>query len=134
MTLDREDIEAIAMRVAALLEARAPAPPERPGNLVDAAVVARELGVERDWVYSHAKELGAIRLGGPRGRLRFDLDRILEGDNSTASKRRASPVRRRASRRLKPNPAPQPKVKSHKKQRRASDSALAQRLSDNTGR
>jgi hypothetical protein len=134
VTLDREDIEAIATRVAALLEARALGSPQEPSGLVDAAVVARELGVERDWVYSHAKELGAIRLGGPHGRLRFDLNKVLEGDDSTASGRRASPVRRRAPRRLKPNSAPRLKVKSHKKQRRASGSAPAQRLSDNTGR
>jgi hypothetical protein len=41
--------------------------------LVDAATLAAELGVSRDWVYEHAAELGALRLGsGPRARLRFD--------------------------------------------------------------
>ena len=31
--------------------------------LVDAAALAAELGVSRDYVYEHAAELGALRLG-----------------------------------------------------------------------
>jgi hypothetical protein len=73
MTLDAEDIESIATRVAELLRDEAPPSPAR---LADAAEVARELGVDRDWVYAHARELGGVRLGGGRGRLRFDLARI----------------------------------------------------------
>jgi hypothetical protein len=71
------DIEAIAVRVVALMESRA-APAAR---LVDAAQLASILGVERDWVYAHAKELHAVRLGGPRGRLRFDLAAVLRSLN-----------------------------------------------------
>ncbi len=49
------------------------------GQLVDAAEVARRLGVERSWVYAHADEIGGIRLGnGPRARLRFDPDTVAE--------------------------------------------------------
>jgi hypothetical protein len=73
MTLDPEDIESIAVRVAELLREQQPSSAPR---LADAAAVARELGVDRDWVYEHAEELGAARLGGARGRLRFDLVRI----------------------------------------------------------
>jgi hypothetical protein len=73
MTLDPEDIESIAARVAELLREQQPSSASR---LADAAEVARELGVDRDWVYAHAEELGAARLGGARGRLRFDLVRI----------------------------------------------------------
>lgn len=73
MTLDREDIELIAARVAELLGGEMPEPAAR---LVDAATVARELGIDRDWVYAHAHQLGAARLGGERGRLRFDLAKI----------------------------------------------------------
>ena len=68
-------VEAIARRVAELLD---PGTGKAPATLVDASAVARELGVERDWVYSHATALGAIRLGGPRGRLRFDLSTVRE--------------------------------------------------------
>jgi hypothetical protein len=43
------------------------------GPLVDAAQLARELSVSRDFIYEHAAELGALRLGaGPKARLRFD--------------------------------------------------------------
>ncbi len=73
MTLDHEDIELIAVRVVGLLREEMPASPAR---MADAATVARELGVDRDWVYAHARELGAVRLGGARGRLRFDLANI----------------------------------------------------------
>ena len=46
----------------------------RRGELVDASEVARRFGVSRGWVYEHAGELGALRLGGgPRPRLRFEL-------------------------------------------------------------
>jgi hypothetical protein len=46
-------------------------------QLLDAAAVARMLGVTRGWVYEHAAELGAIRLGsGTRPRLRFDPLRV----------------------------------------------------------
>ncbi len=76
-----EDIEAIARRVAALLGTGSIAQ----GPLVDAAELARLLGIERSWVYTHAIELGAIRLGGGRRpRLRFDprlaVERIRRGE------------------------------------------------------
>jgi hypothetical protein len=72
-------IEQIAQRVAYLLHERQthdhnqarPAPP----RLLDATQIARHLGVTRTWVYEHATQLGAIRLGtGSKARLRFDLD------------------------------------------------------------
>jgi hypothetical protein len=45
--------------------------------LVDPLTVARELGVSRGFVYAHADNLGAIRLGsGPKPRIRFDLDEV----------------------------------------------------------
>jgi hypothetical protein len=74
VTLDDEDIEAIAQRVTKLLAHTPPAPP----RLVDAATLAGMLGVERDWIYAHATELGAIRLGGPTGRLRFEPGHALK--------------------------------------------------------
>lgn len=41
--------------------------------LIDASALAAELGVSRDFIYEHAHELGALRLGnGPKARLRFD--------------------------------------------------------------
>jgi hypothetical protein len=78
--LDDETVERIAQRVACLLRESPPREadePVRPVRLVDAAALAARLGVRREWVYRHAKQLGAVRLGGPRGRLRFDLDEAL---------------------------------------------------------
>ena len=69
--LDPQTIEAIARRVVELLEKRG----LQSRELVDAAELARRLGIERSWVYSHAIELGAVKLGGgTKPRLRFDPD------------------------------------------------------------
>jgi hypothetical protein len=69
--LHPDDVEAIARRVAELI-----APPAAPA-LLTAAQVAVRFGVDRGWVYEHAVELGAVRLGdGPKPRLRFDPSRV----------------------------------------------------------
>jgi len=59
----------LAERLAPLLTSGAPGQPE---GLVDAHEIARRTGRSRWWVYEHAGELGAVRLGsGPRARLGF---------------------------------------------------------------
>lgn len=69
MTLDREDIEAVAKRVVDLLEER-----HSSVGLVDAKTLAHLLDVRPEWVRDHADELGALRLGdGPRARMKFDV-------------------------------------------------------------
>jgi predicted DNA-binding transcriptional regulator AlpA len=69
-------IDAIASRVAELLRAH-PIEPREPDALIDAGELARRTGVSRTWIYQHARELGAIRLGGgPNARLRFDPSTI----------------------------------------------------------
>ena len=69
---------AVAERVVEQLRDEQAAPPSEPG-LVDAAALARALGVSASYVYSRSSELGARRLGnGPRARLRFDLKRAVE--------------------------------------------------------
>lgn len=80
-------VDAIAERVTELLSAAPTA------GLVDAATVAVALGVSRDAIYAHADELGGRRIGtGPRGRLRFDLDRALAAWTSRPiSKRSQAP-------------------------------------------
>ena len=51
--------------------------PEQPEPLVDAAEIARRHGKTRWWVYQHAGELSAVRLGsGPRPRLGFSPARV----------------------------------------------------------
>jgi hypothetical protein len=107
--------DAIAERVAELLGAE-----NVPGGhrLMSAAEVAHELNVGRQWVYEHAEELGARRLGdSPRGRLRFDLETVRTAtaclmskqshgqDASAGAKSEDAPKRR--ERRL-PNRLPEP--------------------------
>lgn len=68
----------IADRVAERLVSLTPAPVQ-PEPLVDAAEIARLHGRTRSWVYEHAGELGAVRLGsGPRPRLAFSPARVAE--------------------------------------------------------
>lgn len=79
--------EALAERLAERLEERLAA--RATDALVDAATVARSLGVSRETVYAHAEELGAVRVGaGTRPRLRFDLERAR---SAWASSTRAIP-------------------------------------------
>ena len=67
-------VEAIASRVVELLSL--PQPVQPPRRLLSAAELAGELGVGRSFVYQHADELGAVRLGeGSKPRLRFDPER-----------------------------------------------------------
>ncbi len=79
----------------------------RPEALVDASEIARRIGRSRWWVYEHAGELGAVRLGsGSRPRLAFWPSRVDEYVQAAAQLRqpipappRARPQRRRSARR-----------------------------------
>jgi len=72
VALDPGAVEAIARRVAELLHQDQPIT-AMSGRLLSAAEVAEWWGVDRGWVYQHADELGAQRLGaGARPRLRFN--------------------------------------------------------------
>lgn len=91
MTLDEEDIEAIAQRVAQKIAAATPSAV----RLLEPKELAAALQVSLDYIYAHAVDLGAMRLGdGPKARLRFDLQtatRAMRARNQPPSK----PVRRR---------------------------------------
>jgi hypothetical protein len=108
-------VDAIAERVVELLSADdVSAGP----SLVSAAEVARELNVGRQWVYEHAEQLGARRLGdGPRARLRFDLETVRAASVCLASKQShgrnptpgaKSAATAEASKRRLPNRLPEP--------------------------
>ena len=91
MTLSAEDVEAVARRTVELLRG------ERPATfaLVDARELADRLGVHPSFVYAHATELGAMRLGtGRKARIRFDVDRARQ---ALDARRRRSPGRPRKS-------------------------------------
>jgi hypothetical protein len=93
--VDERDIDAIAQRVAERLSGRTA------GDLIDAKEAAALLGVRPEWVYAHARELGALRLDdGPRARLRFDPALIREalvrmGEEEMPPPDEAQTVRRR---------------------------------------
>jgi hypothetical protein len=75
--LDTASVEAVARRVVELLRDEGAIGTAGAGELLTAAEVARRHGVDRSWVYAHADELGALRLGdGPKPRLRFDPERV----------------------------------------------------------
>lgn len=92
MTLDDEDIEAIANRVAAKLGM------VRASGWVGVEEVALRLGVDPDWVYRRWRALGGIKLGTAQNSpVRFDLARTLAmaarlGEDAPAPE---SPSRRR---------------------------------------
>jgi hypothetical protein len=81
LRLDADAIEVLAARIAELLAARlAPqrqTAPQGVERLLSAAEVSEWWGVRRGWVYQHAAELGALRIGdGERPRLRFDAEQV----------------------------------------------------------
>lgn len=123
--VEPELVEAIAQRVVELL--RTEQPQKHSARLVDAATLARELGVEREWVYAHAERLGAIRLGGPKGRLRFDREVVAEQLAASSVEEQSASRRSRQRRRLARAPKPDrlesrryTEIKSSQIQRRAS--------------
>ena len=96
MFLSPEDVEAVARRTVELLNGAGPST----FKLVGARELAGRLGVSVDYVYGHAAQLGAVRLGGgQRPRIRFDLEtarRALEdgrGHSRSQSRRHGAPQR-----------------------------------------
>jgi hypothetical protein len=100
--VDADLIEAIARRVAELIAE--PAPAELP-ELIDAAEVARRLGIHRGTVYRHPRRYGGEKISdGPKGRRRFDPTKIHGGDLQPASDGASNPLvgRRRRGRKAPP--------------------------------
>lgn len=78
--LHPDTLERLAIRTAVLVAehlGRSQPAGRQPPELLTAAEVSAWWGVHRGWVYQHAEELGAIRIGtGQRPRLRFDPERV----------------------------------------------------------
>lgn len=69
--LTPSQVDAIAQRVAEVLDDRG----GRPWG--DVKTVARELGVQEEWVYENARRLGGVKLGPGKGaRWRFEMSRL----------------------------------------------------------
>ncbi len=89
MFLSPEDVEAVARRTVELLQGEH----RTTFRLVDARELAVLLGVQPSFVYAHAAELGAMRLGsGRKARMRFDLDRARQ---ALDARRQRQPIRSR---------------------------------------
>lgn len=127
-----ESVEAVARRLAELLSSRPGL--SAPRRLLTAAEVSEWWGVERSWVYAHADQLGARRLGsGRRPRLRFDPDEVAErladaasagdgrrspripGDSRNSTRLHRGPELSSSSRRNRPGGAPTPPATAPKK-------------------
>jgi hypothetical protein len=124
--VEPELVEVIARRVVELLRTEQLRHSTR---LVDAATLAHELGVERDWVYANAERLGAIRLSGPKGRLRFNREFVAEQLGALGAearpaqrllKQRGGRATRQRKREPRGNHDRRAQVKSSQTQRRAS--------------
>jgi hypothetical protein len=95
MTLDDDDIDAIAERAAMRVVQLLGPPRAVAGQLLDPKELAGTLKVSVDYVYAHAVDLGVMRLGdGPKARLRFDLQTA-----QTAMRARKQPPSTTATRR-----------------------------------
>jgi predicted DNA-binding transcriptional regulator AlpA len=102
--LDPTSLEDLAHRVAELVgPAAAPPPAERragtteEARMLTAAQVAERWGVDRSWVYDHADQLGARRLGsGKRPRLRFEPAEVAAYLQPTPDRPAAEPAGRRS--------------------------------------
>jgi hypothetical protein len=74
------DVRAIAEAIADVLAERGLvvyAGPSASARVLSACEVSKLLGRSAPWVYAHATELGAIRMGnGPKARIGFDLANI----------------------------------------------------------
>src|SRR3954466_1442504 len=90
VVLGAGDIEAIAARVAELLDRPTP-------KLLKVGEVAQILGVDAGFVYAHQQELGVLRLPskGRRPALRFDRDAVLELLRRRTEQPSPAPRRRR---------------------------------------
>jgi hypothetical protein len=80
-------VDAVAERVLELVAERGA--PRGRSPLVSAGELAEILGTSRDYVYRHADDLGAVRLGGdgPRSehggsRLRFDVEKAIAAQSA----------------------------------------------------
>jgi predicted DNA-binding transcriptional regulator AlpA len=97
---DADHVQAIAEAVADVLAERGLvvyAGPSPSARILKVAEVARLLGRSAAWVYEHAAELGAIRMGsGPRARIGFDVATIdqWKRDHQTPAQQTRGPRRR----------------------------------------
>lgn len=88
-------VDPVARRVVEVLHEQGLVQPRLKANAwLDAAELAKQLGVSRECVYEHADELGARRIGnGPRPRLRFPDPNLEDPRNRSGGDDRTDPIR-----------------------------------------
>jgi len=92
IVLADEQPDAIADRVTERVLAAINGTTNGTPSLVDAAEIARRFGVRRSWVYENADKLGAVRIGGTQGRLRFDPTTAIAALNGGAERTTPTPA------------------------------------------
>jgi hypothetical protein len=74
--LTPQAVEQVAARVVELLQDR---DTQRAPEYISAGELAKDLRVERPWIYKHRHLLGGLRIGdGPKARWRFDREQAIE--------------------------------------------------------
>jgi hypothetical protein len=103
VAFDDDLLDLLADRLADRLASRLELATKPREALVNADEIARMMGKKRSWVYDHANELGAVRLGsGPRPRLGFYPARANEYLQSVTNPPVSSPLPRPAPRHRRP--------------------------------
>jgi hypothetical protein len=107
--LTPQAVEQVAARVAQLLQRQQQRQEqdEAPQGLgmLTVSQLANHLHLNRAWVYEHADELGAIRIGsGPKARIRFDFHTAKAALNQQQVSRTPEPAITRKSQRRRPTP------------------------------
>jgi hypothetical protein len=108
--LTPQAVEQVASRVAQLLQRQQQRERSRtsePTGMLTVSQLAQYLHLNRAWVYEHAEELGAIRVGnGPKARLRFDLHTAKAALQAQQADRGPAPASPRSRKPTRPQPSP----------------------------
>lgn len=112
--LTPQAVEQVAARVAALLQRQQQnqehGETSEPTGMLTVTQLAQHLHLHPAWVYEHADELGAIRIGsGPKARIRLDLytaKEALRQNQASRAPAAATPKPRPTSRRRRPSTPP----------------------------
>jgi hypothetical protein len=122
--LTPQAVEQVAARVAQLLhlqqQNQEQDQPRDPVGMLTVSQLANHLHLNRAWVYEHADELGAIRIGsGPKARIRFDFHTATDALKQQRASRTPTlaPVKPLKSRRRR-TPASVPLLPVHDRQMR----------------
>lgn len=109
--LTPQAVEQVAGRVAQLLHRQQQSQEQeqtrQPTGMLTVSQLAQHLSLNRAWVYEHADELGAIRVGhGPKARIRFDFHTAKAALQRQQADRGPAPATPRPRKSGRPQPSP----------------------------